>query len=192
MNPSVNPSVNPPVNPEDYSPELRQLARDLRLLLLDVDGVLTDGGIILFGLEGEAKRFDVQDGMGINLARSAGIKVGIITSRTSEVVRRRAEELGLDELLQGVGQKGDALEELTQKHGITAAQAAYIGDDIQDIPIMRRVGLPIAVQNARPLVKEYSKHVTQASGGHGAVREAVEWLLELRGTRDELFRTITG
>ena len=184
--------MNPPVNPEDYSPELRQLARNLRLLLLDVDGVLTDGGIILFGAEGEAKRFDVQDGMGINLARAAGIKVGIITSRTSEVVQRRAQELQLDELLQGVRQKGDALRELTQKYCIAATQAAYIGDDIQDIPIMRLVGLPIAVQNARPLVKEYSKHVTQARGGHGAVREAVEWLLELRGDMARVQESIIG
>ncbi|MFQ6028963.1 MAG: KdsC family phosphatase [Dehalococcoidia bacterium] len=171
--------------------DLRQLAQSLQLLLLDVDGVLTDGGIILFGQEGEAKRFDVQDGMGINLARIAGIKVGIITSRNSQVVSRRGQELHLDEVIQGAADKGSALRMLLQKYGIEAQQVSYVGDDIQDIPIMREVGLPIAVQNAVPLVKKHSRYVTNAGGGHGAVREAVEWLLELRGVLNEVYNPIT-
>ena len=160
---------------------IRELAMDLKILLLDVDGVMTDGGIILVGTEGEAKRFDVQDGMGITLARSVGLRVGIITSRESAVVQRRAAELHIDELFQGVRAKTDVLGAILENHQIQASQAAYIGDDIQDIPIMKRVGLPIAVQNARPEVKECSRYVTQTPGGHGAVREAVEWLLDLRG-----------
>ncbi len=152
---------------------------------------MTDGGIILFGTEGEAKRFDVQDGMGINLARAAGLKVGIITSRTSDVVQRRAEELSIDELFQGTKRKVDALDVVLDKYHIEASQAGYIGDDLQDIPIMERVGIPIAVQNAAEPVKACSMYVTMAGGGHGAVREAIEWLLELRGDRDKAYKSIT-
>lgn len=174
------------------SRDVEELARNLQMLLLDVDGVLTDGGIILIGQDEEAKRFDAQDGMGVNLAKAAGIKVGIITSRKSAVVERRARELNLDEVLQGSTDKREALQQLLQKYNIEASQVAYIGDDLQDISIMRQVGLPIAVQNARPQVKECSKYITSASGGQGAVREAVEWLLERRGAIEEVYRTITG
>ena len=174
------------------TPELVEHARSLQMLLLDVDGVLTDGGIILFGESGEAKRFDVQDGMGIVLAREAGIKVGMVTSRESEVVKRRARELGLEEVFQGIRHKTEVFPLLLQRYNIEASQAAYIGDDLQDIPILRRVGIPIAVQNAVQAVKECSVYVTTACGGHGAVREAVEWLLELRGDRDKVYASITG
>ena len=170
--------------------QLRQLSLNLRLLLLDVDGVLTDGGIILIGEQGEAKRFDVQDGMGIRLAKTAGIKVGIITSRVSQVVERRAKELSIDEVHQDVGSKGDVFHSLLEKYGIRTAQVAYIGDDIQDVPIMKLSGIPIAVHNAVPLVQECSVYVTNARGGHGAVREAVEWLLDLRGDRDAIYKQI--
>ena len=125
------------------SASLVSLAQSLQMLLLDVDGVMTDGGIILFGEDGEAKRFDVQDGMGITLARAAGIKVGIITSRDSEVVKRRARELSIEDVFQGIRQKVDAFPILLQRYNLEASQAAYIGDDIQDMPIMRQVGIPI-------------------------------------------------
>ena len=172
--------------------ELTELAADLKIILLDVDGVLTDGGIILIGAADEAKRFDVQDGMGVNLARSAGLKVGIITSRSSEVVQRRARELKIDEVFQGAGRKEEVLGQILKNHQISPAQAAYIGDDIQDIPIMRRVGIPIAVQNAVQETKDISLYVTKACGGHGAVREAVEWLLELRGDKQKTIHQVTG
>ena len=168
------------------------LVRELRMLLLDVDGVMTDGGIILIGQEGEAKRFDVQDGMGINLAKAAGLTVGIVTSRTSDVVLRRSKELGMHEVCQGAGRKADVLDPLLTKYRIEASQVAYIGDDIQDMPIMKRVGVPIAVQNAVGPVKECSRYVTQAMGGHGAVREAVEWLLALRGDKEEIYKKVLG
>ena len=160
------------------------------MLLLDVDGVLTDGGIILIGRDEEAKRFDAQDGMGVTIARAAGLKVGIVTSRSSSVVERRAKELNLDELFQGAKRKTEVLEQLVIKYGIEPSQVAYMGDDIQDIPIMLRVGIPIAVQNAANAVKECSVYVTKAEGGHGAVREAVEWLLELRGDRDQAYQRV--
>ena len=124
------------------------------------------------------------------MARAAGIKVGIITSRSSQVVERRARELSMDEVVQGARSKPDALEGLLLKHGIDASQAAYIGDDVQDVAIMSRVGIPIAVQNAMPVAKESSVYVTDASGGHGAVREAVEWLLDLRGEKDKVYDSL--
>lgn len=172
--------------------KIAMLAADLRILLLDVDGVLTDGGIILIGPDLEAKRFNVQDGMGIAMLRSAGIMVGIVTSRTSDVVRRRAEELGIEELFQGVQRKPEVLDILREKYGIEPSQAAFVGDDIQDIPILRRVGIAVAVQNAAAEVKESTVYVTRASGGHGAVREVAEWLLELRGDKERVFQSITG
>jgi 3-deoxy-D-manno-octulosonate 8-phosphate phosphatase (KDO 8-P phosphatase) len=178
--------------PTRDSRDVNALAQGLRILLLDVDGVMTDGGIILIGGDLEAKRFDVQDGMGITLLRSSGMMVGIVTSRDSEVVQRRAKELGMEELFQGVRYKPQVLEQLREKYGIEPSQAAFVGDDIQDVPIMRLVGVPIAVQNAIPEVKESSVYVTKAPGGHGAIREVAEWLLNLRGDREKVYRQMTG
>ena len=161
------------------------------MLLLDVDGVLTDGGITLIGGDAEAKRFDAQDGMGITLARAAGLRVGIITSRSSDVVRRRAGELGIEDVYQGYQHKSDALTHLLERYGVEPGQAAYMGDDVPDIAVMKRVGIPIAVRNAIDKVKDCSVHVTEALGGHGAVREAVEWLLELRGDREQVYAKFT-
>jgi len=171
---------------------LSEIAAGLRMLILDVDGVLTDGGIIMIGRDEEAKRFDVKDGIGIAIARAAGLKVGIVTSRRSQVVDRRAKELHIDEVFQGVRRKTDVLDQLMDRYSIVAAQAAYIGDDIQDIPIMEQVGMPIAVQNAAEAVKECSMYVTKTCGGHGAVREAVEWLLDFRGDKDEVYKILTS
>tara|TARA_Y100000588_G_scaffold337077_1_gene378343 strand:- start:3171 stop:3719 length:549 start_codon:yes stop_codon:yes gene_type:complete len=172
--------------------DLSAAAAGLKMLLLDVDGVLTDGGIILIGADLEAKRFNVQDGMGIGLARAAGIKVGIVTARSSDVVQRRAKELNIDELFQGAKRKTDVLDQLVDRYNIQPSQAAFIGDDIQDMDIMKQVGIPIAVQNAVATVKECSCYVTQAPGGHGAVREAVEWLLDLRGDRAQAQAKVLG
>ena len=170
---------------------LKELAQNLRMILLDVDGVFTDGGIILVGEDAEAKRFDAQDGMGIKLARAVGIRVGIISARTSSVVERRAKELGIDDVYQSAERKTDILDILLKKHKIVASQASFIGDDVQDIPIMERVGIPIAVNNARNPVKDCSVYVTRAHGGYGAIREAVEWLLELRGEREKAYKVFT-
>lgn len=171
---------------------LQILASDLRILLLDVDGVMTDGGIILIGQDQEAKRFDVQDGMGVNMLRTAGLMVGIVTSRTSDVVQRRAKELSIDVLFQGVKDKPSVLDILRDKHGILPAQAAFVGDDLQDISLLRQVGIAISVANAISEVKTYCDYVTQAKGGHGAVRESAEWLLKIRGDKDRVFQSITG
>lgn len=172
--------------------ELARVAKGLKALLLDVDGVMTDGGIILSGESEETKRFDVQDGMGVNLARAAGLQVGIVTSRTSAVVERRAKELSLDILYQGIGKKSQVIPQLRQDLSLEPGELVFIGDDLQDIPLLRLVGLPIAVGNAVPAVKEASAYVTVAVGGHGAVREAVEWILELRGDRERVYELVTG
>ena len=166
--------------------EIQRIARGLRLFLCDVDGVMTDGGIILDGADGEYKRFDVQDGMGITLARQAGLKVGIITGRNSGVVQRRAEELKFDEICQGFFWKEEALDQLLIRHELQEEEVAYVGDDLLDLPVMRRVGLPIAVQNARPEVKDFCLYTSRAPGGRGAVREIVEWLLDLRSQKQEV------
>lgn len=177
---------------ESENDSLVGLANGLQMLLLDVDGVMTDGGIILIGGDQEAKRFDVQDGIGIALAKAAGLSVGIITSRNSLVVERRAKELKIDKVFQGAGRKAEVFANLLIDSGLNATQCAYIGDDIPDLPVMLQVGIPIAVQNAIPQVKECSSYVTQKTGGHGAVREAIEWLLDLRGCREEAFRIVSG
>ena len=169
-----------------------KLAEGLKLLLLDVDGVMTDGGIILIGENQEAKRFDVQDGIGIALAKAAGLSVGIITSRKSAVVERRAKELKIDHIVQGVGRKIEVFSSLLKELFLDASQCAYIGDDIQDTPVMRQVGIPIAVANAVKEAKETSVYVTSKNGGHGAVREAVEWLLDLKRCRASAIQQVIG
>jgi len=171
---------------------LQKLASGLRILLLDVDEVMTDGGIILIGNDLEAKRFDVKDGMGIAMLRAAGLMIGVVTSRTSDVVRRRAEELGIEELFQGIFRKPEVLESLHAKYGSEPYQVAFVGDDIQDIPLLKLVGIAVAVQNAVPEVKEAGDYTTRASGGHGAIREAAEGILELRGDKERVYKTITG
>lgn len=162
------------------------------MLLLDVDGVMTDGGIILAGHDIEVKRFDVQDGMGVTLAQAAGIQVGILTGRDSEPVRRRAAELKIEVVSQGHFWKQEALDEILERHGLDAGAIAYVGDDVLDIPVLRRVGIPIAVGNARPEVKAVAAYVTERFGGRGAVREVVDWLLALRGEKARIYERFSG
>lgn len=168
--------------------QLEYRARELKLFLLDVDGVLTDGGIVLSGPDRESKKFDVQDGMGITLIRRAGVEVGLLTGRVSEAVRRRSEELEIDHVYQGHFWKDEALEEIVEQQGIAPEKMAYVGDDVLDLCVMKRVGLPLAPANARPEVKQPAVYVASESGGDGAVREIVDWLLELRGEKQKLYR----
>ncbi len=172
--------------------ELVGLAKKLRMVLLDVDGVLTDGGIVLIDGDGEAKRFDVKDGMGIKLAQAAGLTVAIVTSRYSKIVERRAHELDITEVFQEVDCKHDVLKPLIDKYDINASEVSFIGDDLQDMSIMKSVGIPISVRNATDIIKDCSVYVTDASGGYGAVREAVEWILDLRGDKEEVYKRVTG
>lgn len=150
--------------------------------MLDVDGVLTGGELILIGGEQEAKRFSFHDGLGLTLLRSAGLKIAFMSDRQSAALARRAVELSVDEVAPVVsGDKEASLEALLVKLGLEPDQVGYVGDDLRDVPPMRRVGLPVAVANARPQVKARSVYVTRSAGGSGAVREVAEWLLELRG-----------
>lgn len=185
-------------------------AQKIKLMLFDVDGVLTDGIIFLFPAAGgaatqstdqhrqkmadaggfgiaspeiiEAKGFDAHDGTGFSLARLGGLKTGIITKRISETVALRARDLKLDYVYQGQQDKAAAFREILQKAQLAAEQVCYVGDDIIDLPVMRLCGLAIAVKNARPEVLGEAHYVTEHPGGHGAVRDAIEYVLREQGT----------
>ena len=167
--------------------ELRRRAHELELLILDVDGVLTEGELILIGEDLEAKRFNFHDGLGIILLRSAGVNTAIMSDRQSAPLTRRLAELGIEEVAVVTGgDKEASLDMLLEKLALEPSRVSYIGDDLRDVPPMKRVALPIAVANARPEVKECSVYVTQTHGGHGAVREVAEWFLDLRGQRESI------
>ncbi len=166
-------------------------AKEIKLLLLDVDGVLTDGGIFLDDRGVETKRFDVRDGQGITLLQRTGVQVGIITGRSSKVVSYRARELGVTMVYQGVGDKAEIYDEIKRKTGLKDNQIAYIGDDIGDLPVLRRAGLAITVRNSWSGLKSAVDYVTQADGGRGAVREVVEWLLRAGGHWQKLTKKLS-
>ena len=156
-------------------------AKAIRMLVLDVDGTLTDGRIYI-GPEGEAcKAFSVHDGFGLNLLRQAGLKLAIVTGRESRIVERRAAELNFDRVLQGVADKGAALKSLAQTFGFGVQELAFMGDDWPDLAAMRQAGLALAVANATPEVLACAHWVSSASGGDGAVREFAHWWLASTG-----------
>jgi 3-deoxy-D-manno-octulosonate 8-phosphate phosphatase (KDO 8-P phosphatase) len=148
---------------------------------MDVDGVLTDGGIYLGTSELEFKRFNVHDGMGITLIRKAGIVPFVITARVSAAVARRARELGIEEVHQGIRDKLSCLKEITYRHDVELEHVAFVGDDLSDLTVLRSVGLPIVVANATDEVRRAAEFTTAHSGGNGAVREACEYVLRLNG-----------
>ncbi|MGB5333480.1 MAG: HAD hydrolase family protein [Woeseiaceae bacterium] len=150
---------------------------DTRLVAFDVDGVFTDGRFYLSDAGIESKAFNTQDGFGIRQLVMADIAVAVISGRKSGAVERRMTELGVPHLIQGCGDKVAALEEITAALGITAKQCAYVGDDIPDLPLLKHVGVPIAVANAVEQVRVYCDYTTTASGGSGAVREVCELVL---------------
>jgi 3-deoxy-D-manno-octulosonate 8-phosphate phosphatase (KDO 8-P phosphatase) len=156
--------------------------KNIKLLLLDEDGVLTDGRIILDNQGNELKAFHVRDGHGIKLAQKAGIVIGIITGRRSEVVNIRARELGITEVHQGAHEKIAIYDQILKKYGFRDAEVAYMGDDTVDLSIFQRVGLAVTVADADPAVKPFVDLVTRASGGRGAVRELINLLLKKQGT----------
>jgi 3-deoxy-D-manno-octulosonate 8-phosphate phosphatase (KDO 8-P phosphatase) len=158
-------------------------AKRIKLLVLDVDGVLTDGRMALSEGGDELKFFHTHDGMAVNLARRAGLKIAFVTAEVSQIAAARGKKLGVDDVVTGARRKGETLEELAAKHGLSAGECAYIGDDLLDIPALQRAGLAIAVANAVPEVKRLAHVVTSAAGGQGAVREAIEWILNAQGLR---------
>ena len=153
----------------------------IKLLLLDVDGVMTDGRIIYLNDGGEAKAFDVKDGHGLKLIQRAGIRVGIITGRQSEVVARRAAELGIGIVYQGAKDKLKPFLEIIKELGLEPFEVAYVGDDVVDLPVMRQVGFSATVADAVDDIKPYVDFVTSRPGGRGAVREVCDLLLKQSG-----------
>jgi len=150
----------------------------IKLLLLDVDGVMTDGRIIYLNDGGEAKAFDVKDGHGLKLIQRAGIQVGIITGRQSDIVTRRAAELGIELVYQGAKDKMQPFMEILEKLGLEPSEVAYVGDDLVDLPVMRMVGFSVTVADASDDIKPYVDLVTSRPGGRGAVREVCDFLLK--------------
>ncbi len=157
-------------------------AKLIRLMAFDVDGVMTDGGLFLADSGEEFKRFNSLDGHGIKMLRASGVEVAIITGRTSRCVELRAQNLGIQHVYQGVERKLDAMVDLLNKLKLSRDAAAYMGDDVVDLCVMRHVGLSISVPQSPQLVREHSDYVTQLSGGHGAVREACELIMSAQGT----------
>lgn len=155
-------------------------ASRVRLLVLDVDGVLTDGGIFIGASGDETKRFHVHDGLALVAARHAGLEVAVLSGRASAAVTRRMAELGVREVHQGVGDKAAALDTLRERLGLAVAEVAMMGDDLPDLPAMARAGLALAPANAASEVKRAADWVARRRGGDGAVREAVEMLLKAR------------
>lgn len=166
--------------------ELTKRAQQIQMIVFDVDGVLT-GGQIIFGQSGEVmKVFYAQDGLGISAAHKVGLKTAIITGRKSDIVRLRSAELHLTHVYQGVVNKLDGLEDLLTRYQLSVHQVAYVGDDLNDLPIMSQVGLSCAVANAAVEVKEGAHYVAQKQGGQGAVREIIEMILKAQGKWEEI------
>jgi 3-deoxy-D-manno-octulosonate 8-phosphate phosphatase (KDO 8-P phosphatase) len=155
--------------------------KSIKLLLLDVDGVLTDGGILYNDNGTETKVFDVKDGLGIKLLMEAGIHLGIITGRRSNALFNRCKDLGIDLIYDGVTDKTDAFNRVLERTGVSAEEVACIGDDLPDLALMKRSGLSIAVADAHVTLRENADIITSAKGGHGAVREACEAILKAKG-----------
>lgn len=167
--------------------EIIEKAVHIKLVIFDIDGVFTDGQLHFMPNGEEQKVFHVHDGLGIKLLLQANIDAAIITGRESTIITQRMQKLGIKHIYQGQEEKIKAYEELLTKLNLYPEQVAYVGDDLPDIPVMRRVGLPIHVPNAHPLVKEFSLHQTNLNGGHGAVREVCEFILQAQGLLQTAF-----
>jgi 3-deoxy-D-manno-octulosonate 8-phosphate phosphatase (KDO 8-P phosphatase) len=170
---------------------LLERARKTRLLIMDVDGVLTDGRIIQDGHGHELKVFDVKDGHGIVMAHRAKLRTALISGRESETITRRAEELGIELVFQKIWNKLEVYEKILVDTELTHDEVAYIGDDLIDIPLLRRVGLAVAVADAVDEVKAAAHLITQRPGGQGAVREVIELILRAQGHWDTLLERYT-
>ncbi|WP_456155829.1 KdsC family phosphatase [Veillonella sp.] len=164
---------------------------DIKWIILDVDGVLTDGKLIYTSNGEEVKEFSAKDGLGLAAARKAGLSLGIITARVSPMVERRAKELKFDALLMGHANKTDALRSLCESHHIELKNIAYMGDDLNDLGALSLVGLPMAPQNAASEVKRVARFVSDYNGGSGAVRDAVEYILKSQHMWDSVVQDYT-
>ncbi|HET6881533.1 MAG TPA: HAD hydrolase family protein [Pirellulales bacterium] len=171
---------------------LAKRCQPIELIVSDIDGVLTDGGII-FNNEGiETKRFHIRDGLGIKLWQWTGGKFGLITGRNSHIVNVRAAELGIDVVRQGIENKAAALREVAAQFGLTAEQVCYVGDDLPDLPAVRFAGLGVAVADACAELRAVATYVTQLAGGQGAVRETIELILKSQQRWDDVIQKYGG
>ncbi|TIH18421.1 HAD-IIIA family hydrolase [Marinifilum sp. JC120] len=170
----------------------RQRAEKIKLLILDVDGVLTDGGLYYDHEGNVVKRFNVQDGLGIKFAQKAGIELAVITGLNHGAVEKRVTELGITEYYPGQREKLPFYERLLKEKGLKDEEVAYVGDDWIDAPVMVRVGLPMAVKNAQPEIFGISKWISSREGGQGAVREAISFILDAQGKLNEIWKEWAG
>ena len=170
----------------------KQRAEKIKLLILDVDGVLTDGGLYYDHDGNVTKRFDVQDGLGIKFAQQAGIDLAVITGLNHGAVEKRVTELGITDYYPGQREKLPFYEKLLKEKGLKDEEVAYIGDDWIDVPVMLRAGLPMAVKNAQPEIFGISKWISSRKGGGGAVREAIAFILDAQGKLDEIWKEWAG
>jgi len=167
---------------------LDDTCQNIQLILSDVDGVMTDGGIIFDNQGIEVKRFHVRDGLGIRLWQRAGGRFGIVTARNSHIVKLRATELGVEIVRQGFSDKLPAAREVIADAGLSPEAVCYIGDDLTDLPVLRHVGLPVAVADAASEVRAAARCVTESPGGYGAVRETIEMILKAQRRWDDVIR----
>lgn len=163
---------------------LKQRIQPIRLIAFDVDGILTDGGLYLSDSGEELKRFNSLDGHGLKMLQASGVTLALITGRTSRCVEQRAKNLNITHIYQGVSEKWSAMQDLLTRLNLAPEHAAFMGDDVVDLPVMRRVGLALTVPHASPTVFEYAHCVTKRDGGHGAVREVCELIMAAQGTLD--------
>lgn len=164
--------------------------QQIRLVLLDVDGVLTAGEIIYSDSGEQTKVFNVKDGLGIRLLKEAGIQVGIITGRRGKALQHRCDNLGIELIFDGIRDKDKAIEDIHKETGIAIEAMAFVGDDLPDLPAMKKVGLAVAVGDADALIQEHAHIITNASGGKGAVREVSEAILKAQGLWDDLIERL--
>ncbi|HQS57950.1 MAG: phenylphosphate carboxylase subunit delta [Gallionellales bacterium 35-53-114] len=163
---------------------IAQRLQALRLVAFDVDGILTDGGLYLTDSGEEFKRFNSLDGHGLKMLKASGVELAIITGRTSRCVELRAKNLGITRLYQGVEDKWGTMQQLLATMNLAPEAAAYMGDDVVDLPVMRRMGFSITVPNAPQVVRDHAHYLTRCEGGNGAVREACELIMSAQGTLD--------
>jgi 3-deoxy-D-manno-octulosonate 8-phosphate phosphatase (KDO 8-P phosphatase) len=168
---------------------LTEKAQAIRLLILDVDGVLTSGNLVYTKEAIHYKAFYVHDGLGIKLLQKTGVQIGIITTCKSDIIKRRAQDLGVHHIYQGYEDKLIPYQELKQKLSLTDSQIAYVGDDLPDLPVIRRVGLGMTVANAPLILQQQASYVSKAPGGEGAVREICEFIMQAQGTYSGIIET---
>jgi 3-deoxy-D-manno-octulosonate 8-phosphate phosphatase (KDO 8-P phosphatase) len=167
-----------------HQQQAQQRAQQIKVAIFDVDGVLTDGGLLLGDDGQQYKIFNAQDGQGLKLLQAAGIEVGVITARQSTVVRRRMQELGIRHVYQGQQDKRDTFNTLLNRLSVSAEQVAYTGDDLPDLPLLRRAGLACTVANGTDIVKQHVHFIAPRAGGHGGVRDICEFILHAQQRYD--------